>query len=96
MNTKKSLLNTPKKLVVSAIDKTKSTLITANGYALNTTEVVVSEGIIVAEQWQVVANKAIKSSLKLAATNQDITFNALTGIKNHVILSKKRFNKLMA
>jgi len=44
------MLDTPKKMVVKAINKTKSTLKSANGYALNTTEEVVSEGIIVAEQ----------------------------------------------
>ncbi len=96
MSTKKSMLNTPKKLVIKALDKTKSTLKSANGYALNTTEEVVTEGIVVAEQWQTVANKAIKDSLKLASTQQDIVFDALTGVKKHVILSKKRFTKLIA
>ena len=96
MSTKKSMLDAPKKMVFKALDKTKSTLKSANGYALNTTEDVVSEGIIVAEQWQVVANKAIKDSLKLASTQQDMVFDALTSVKKHIILSKKRFNKLIA
>ncbi|WP_179344189.1 hypothetical protein [Winogradskyella ursingii] len=96
MSKDKSMLNAPKKMVVQAIDKTKSTLKSANGYALNTTEEVVTEGILVAEQWQTVANKAIKDSLKLAATQQDLVFDALTGVKKHMLLSKKRFTKLMA
>ena len=96
MSTKKSMLNAPKKMVVNALNKTKSTLKSANGYALNTTENVVSEGIIVAEQWQEVADKALKGSLSLAATQQDIVFDALTGMKKHMILSKKRLTKLMA
>ncbi|WP_411893309.1 hypothetical protein [Winogradskyella sp. A2] len=96
MSKKKTMLDAPKKMVVKALDRTKSTLKSANGYALNTTEEVVSEGILVAEQWQKVANKAIKGGLSLAAKNQDIVFDALTGVKKHMILSKKRFNKLTA
>jgi hypothetical protein len=96
MSTNKSMLNAPKKMVVNALNKTKSTLKTANGYALNTTEEVVSEGIIVAEQWQTVANKALKGSLSLAATQQDIVFDALVGVKKHVVLTKKKFSKLIA
>ncbi len=90
------MLDAPKKMVFKALDKTKKVVITANGYALNRTESAVSEGIIVAEQWQTVANKALKGSLGLAATNHDIVFDALKGMKNHVILSKKRFTKLIA
>tara|TARA_R110002126_G_scaffold236273_6_gene379879 strand:+ start:980 stop:1252 length:273 start_codon:yes stop_codon:yes gene_type:complete len=90
------MLDTPKKLVIKVLNRTKSSLKSVNGYALNTTEEVVSEGIIVAEQWQTVANKAIKGSLSLAATQQDIVFDALTGVKKHVMLSKKRFTKLIA
>ena len=88
------MLDTPKKMVVKALDRAKSTLKSANGYALNTTEEVVSEGIQIAEQWQKVASKAIKGGLTLAAKNQNIVFDALTGVKKHMILSKKRFNKL--
>ena len=96
MSTKKSMLDAPKKMVFKALDKTKKAVKSANGYALNTTEDVVTETIILAEQWQTVANKAIKDSLKLAATQQDIVFDALTGVKKHVMLSKKRFTKLIA
>lgn len=96
MSKKKSMLEAPKKMVTQALDKTKNTLNSANAYALHTTEDVVSEGIIVAEQWQTVANKALKAGLTLAATQQDIVFDALTGVKKHLILSKKRITKLMA
>ncbi|MGK0378945.1 MAG: hypothetical protein ACJA1B_000857 [Polaribacter sp.] len=96
MSTKKSILDVPKEMACKALDKTKGTLNTANGYALNTTEEVVSEGIMVAEQWQAVANKALQGSLKLAAKQQDIVFDILTGVKDHVVLSKKRITKLMA
>lgn len=96
MSTTKSMLDAPKNMVVKALNKTKSTLKSANGYALNTTEEVVSEGIMVAEQWQMVANKALKGSLSLAATQQDMVFDTLKEMKKHVILSKKRFTKLIA
>jgi len=96
MSKKKTMLDTPKKMVVKAIKKTKSTLKSANGYALNTTEDIVSEGIIVAAQWQTVGVEALKGGLVLAATQQDIVFEALTSVKKHVILTKKRFTKLIA
>lgn len=96
MSKKKSMLDTPKTLVIKALGKTKKVMTTANSYALNTTEDVVSEGIILAEQWQTVGNKALKGGLKLAETQQDIVFDALTGVKKHIVLSKKRFTKLIA
>ena len=96
MSTKKSMLDAPKEMVVKALNKTKTVAKSANDYALNTTEGVVSEGIIVAEQWQTVADMALKGSLAIAATNQDLVFDALTGMKKHVLLSKKRFTKLIA
>ena len=96
MSTKKSILDAPKEMVFKALDKTKSTLKSVNGYALNTTEEIVSEGIILAEQWQTVANNALQGSLTLAAKQQDIVFDTLTGVKKHVILGKKRINQLIA
>ncbi|MGB1308848.1 MAG: hypothetical protein ACPG6B_08055 [Oceanihabitans sp.] len=96
MSTKKSILDAPKKMIFNALDKTKQVASNANKYALNTTEDVVTETIVVAEQWQTVANKAIKDSLKIAATNQDLVFTALKGVKKHVKLSKKRMTKLIA
>ena len=96
MSARKSILEAPKEMVVNALDKTKNTLKSVNGYALNTTEEIVTEGIVVAEQWQNVANTALKGSLTLAAKQQEIVFDTLTGVKNHVILSKKRFTKLIA
>jgi hypothetical protein len=83
-------------MVFKALDKTKSTLKSVNGYALHTTEEIVSEGIIAAEQWQTVANTALKGSITLAAKQQDIVFDSLTGLKNHVILGRKRMTKLIA
>ncbi len=96
MSTKKSILDAPMKLVFKALGKTKKVVKTANGYALNTTEELVADGIIVVEQWQNVGSQALKGGLALAEGQQDIVFEALTGLKKHVILSKKRFTKLIA
>jgi hypothetical protein len=96
MSTKKSILAAPKEMMFKAIDKTKWTLKSVNGLAIITTEEIVSEGIIAVEQWQTVANKALKGSLTLAAKQQDIVFDTLTGVKNHVVLSKKRISQLIA
>jgi hypothetical protein len=86
----------PKKMLNKAMDTTKNVANKANEYALNTTETVVTESLEVAEQWQTVANKAIKGGLKLAATQQDLAFEALNIAKGQFKLSKKRFTKLMA
>ena len=96
MSKKKTIFEMPSHLALKAINKAKSTLKSVNTNALHTTEELVSEGIIVAEQWQKVANKAIKGGLSLSAKNQDIAFDTLKGIKKHMILSKKRFTKLTA
>jgi hypothetical protein len=96
MSTKKSILNTPKEMVFKALDTSKDTFKSVNSYALSATEEIVSEGIIVAEQWQTVANTALKGSLKLAAKQQDIVFDSLTVVKNHINLSRKRISQLIA
>ena len=96
MNNKKSKLDAPKSIIFKTLNKTKKVVANANNYALHTTENLVTDGIVVAEQWQIVGNKALKGSLALASTNQDIVFDALTGMKKHVLLSKKRFTKLIA
>jgi len=96
MSIQKSILEAPKQLVFKALNNTKKAVSTANGYALHKTEDVVTEGIVVAEQWQTVGNKALKGGLALALTNQDLVFDALIGLKKHMILSKKRFSKLIA
>ena len=96
MSTKTALLETPKLMVIKALDKTKQAVTTANDYTLHATEDILTEGIVVAEQWQTVGNKALKSGLALAAIQQDLVFDTLTGMKKHALLSKKRLHKLFA
>ena len=96
MSTKTALLETPKLMVIKALDKTKQAVTTANDYTLHATEDFLTEGIVVAEQWQTIGNKALKGGLALAAIQQDLVFDALTGMKKHAILSKTRLRKLFA
>lgn len=96
MNIQNTMLEGPKEMVLKALDKTKEAIAKVNGYALNKTEDIVSEGIVVAEQWQVVGKKALQGSLKLAAKQQDVIFEALSVVKKHISLSKKRMDKLSA
>ena len=94
----KKNLNTKnaKELISKAMTTTKSMAVKTNEIALNTTETVITEALDVTAQWQTVAQKAIKGSLKLAANQQNIVFDALTTIKGQMKDSKKRFKKLVA
>jgi len=93
---KKTIKNTTKTKVSQAMNTTKTFVNKANDFALNTTENVVTETIEATAQWQTVADKAIKGSLKLAANQQDLVFETLTSIKGQLKDSKKRFKKLVA
>jgi len=84
-----------KKMINNAVNTTKKVATKANDFALNTTEGVVTETLDATAQWQKVANKALKGSLSLAATQQDLIFDALDGVKGNLQLSKKRFTKLI-
>ncbi|MFT7073155.1 hypothetical protein [Patiriisocius sp. Uisw_017] len=93
---KKTIKNTAKEKVSKAMNTTKSMVIKANEFALNTTETAVTETIAVTAQWQTVADKALKGGLKLAANQQDLVFETLVSIKGQLKNSKKRFKKLVA
>jgi len=80
----------------TAIDTTKETAKKANDYALKTTETTVLESISVVSQWQEVGNKALEGGLKLLNNQQDLVFDTLDMVKDHVTESKKRFTKLFA
>jgi hypothetical protein len=86
----------PGKMINKVVDTTKMVASKANGFALNTTEGIVTDTIEVTGEWQAVTSKAIKGGLKLAANQQDLIFDALEGVKNTMMLTKKRFSKLVA
>ncbi len=80
----------------NVINSTKNVAKQTNELALNTTEDVVTGTISVLSQWQKVADKALKGSLKLMANQQDLVFNTLEIAKGQLVQSKNRFSKLFA
>lgn len=92
MKTKNNIKGT----VSKALETAKTNAKKVNEYALNTTEDVVTETINVASQWQQVADKALKASMKLMENQQNIVFDALETYKNHFVKGKQRFTKLFA
>lgn len=93
---KKVNVKNAKGMISKAVDNTKTVALKANDYALNTTEVIVTESIEATAKWQKVADHAIKGGLKLAANQQDLVFDVLNDIKGQFKKSKKRFTKLVA
>ncbi len=93
---KKVNVKNAKGMISKAVDNTKTVALKANDYALNTTEVIVTESIEATAKWQKVADTAIKGGLKLAANQQDLVFDVLNDIKGQFKKSKKRFTKLVA
>lgn len=86
----------PKRMIKKAAKTTKNAVVTANDFALDTTETIVTEGLTITAQWQTVTEKAIKGSLKIAASNQDLVFDVLTSVKKQYKDGKKKFTKLVA
>ena len=96
MSTKKSKKAVAKNKFNTAINTAKNVTKKANGFALNTTEEVVSETLTAVSQWQEVANKVLKGGFKLAASQQDIIFDTLDTFKAQFLQGRKKFHKLFA
>jgi len=82
--------------VNNVVPTAKTSVKTANDYALNTTEELVTETITIASQWQNVTSKALKGSVKLLENQQNLVFDALETYKNHFVKGKKRFTQIFA
>jgi type IV secretory pathway VirD2 relaxase len=82
--------------VNNVVETAKTSVKTANDYALNTTEDLVTETITIASQWQNVTSKALKGSVKLLENQQNLVFDALETYKNHFVKGKKRFTQIFA
>ena len=82
--------------VNNVVETAKTSIKTANDYALNTTEELVTETITIASQWQNVTSKALKGSVKLLENQQNLVFDALETYKNHFVKGKKRFTQIFA
>lgn len=81
---------------MNATKKIKKALKDSNEIALTTTEGLITKSLHVAEQWQKVAQKAIKGGFKLAENQQDLIFQALEAVKSQYAYGKKRTKKLFA
>ena len=82
--------------VNNVVETAKTSVKTANDYALNTTEELVTETITIASQWQNVTSKALNGSVKLLENQQNLVFDALETYKNHFVKGKKRFTQIFA
>jgi len=78
------------------VKKVKSTATKVNAFALKSTDNAVSEAIKTAGQWQGVTSKAVKGGLKVAATQQDMMFDALDTAKGQIIKGFKRSKVLFS
>jgi type IV secretory pathway VirD2 relaxase len=96
MSTKKIKKVNFTKKVNNVVETAKTSVKTANDYALNTTEELVTETITIASQWQNVTSKALKGSIKLLENQQNLVFDALETYKNHFVKGKKRFTQIFA
>ena len=67
---------------------------TANEFTLETAEKLVDGAITNGEKWQNVANKAVKSGLKLAERQQEIVFTTLETVKGQLINSATRLRNM--
>jgi len=92
----KSTKKESKGLLGTTMDKTKKFLVKTNDLALTKTEEAITTSLEVTAQWQMVADKALKGGLKLAANQQDLVFDLLNEIKDHAVEGKKKFRKLVA
>jgi hypothetical protein len=67
----------------------------ANDFALQTSDNLIDALVVNGEKWQNVADKAVKSGLKLADRQQNLMFNALEAAKNQFGGTATRFKKLL-
>ena len=97
---KKSIKKLEKKLIKAdlknVVKNSKELVKNGNAWALTTAEGAVTESLVVAEQWQKVAQKAINGGFKLADNQQDLVFQALVAIKGQYTHGKKRVKTLFA
>ena len=83
--------------VFKTVDTVKEVAAKTNGFALKTTEEVVTEMINAADKWQTITAKAVKGGLKIADTQQNMVFDSLETAKGQILNGVKRsktlFNK---
>ena len=80
--------------VSDRMNSLKNGVINTNNYALEVSEELIKGIETNGEKWQNVAEKAIKSGLKLAERQEKIVFSTLEAVKGQVASSALRFKKL--
>jgi hypothetical protein len=81
--------------VTERLNSLKKVVANANDYALETSETMIDGFVANSEKWQKVAEKAIKSGLKVAEKNQNLMFTTLEAVKTQLVDGNKRFKKLV-
>jgi predicted metal-dependent hydrolase len=101
---RKELQANAKKMAIEAIDNAnitervaslKKTVKNANDFTFETAEGLVDGLAVNGEKWQGVANKAVKSGLKVAARQQDIMFSTFETVKGQLMNSAARFKSII-
>ncbi len=67
-----------------------------NDFMLENSDGFVKEAVIMGEQWQNVASKAVKGGLKLASNNQDFVFDTLESLKGQLNEGRTRIKNLFS
>lgn len=81
--------------VTERVATLKQTVKKANDFTLETAEELVEGFATNGEKWQGVANKAVKSGLKVAARQQDMVFSTLEAVKGQLMNSAARLKSII-
>lgn len=93
--TTKTKKNTENLTAEKVYNQAKETVTKVNDFVLDTSADAIDNMIERGEQWQGVADKAIKGGFKLASKNQDLMFSTLESLKSQFVTGRKRFSKLV-
>ena len=93
---KKRNTNDFAKTINKGFDQVKTAASDANNFVYETADEMVDVAVKRGEEWQGVAEKAIKGGLKLASNQQDLVFDTLEVVKGQFKAGTKRFRALFS
>ena len=82
--------------VEKGVKTIKTTAKNINTYSLEVADDIVEGALATGKEWQGVAEKALKGSLKLAGKQQEIIFDALQDVKGQVVKGASRVRTLLS
>ena len=82
--------------VEKGVKTIKTTAKNINDYSLEVADDIVEGALATGKEWQGVAEKALKGSLKLANKQQEIIFDALQDVKGQVVKGAGRVRNLIS